>query len=225
MLVEFWIGRKVLRFPLRHAAAHPTDDELELLGRERLVVAEIAEAFYRAPWRHAPFQHFFFDRDSPGARLGVGHQREDPATVVMAGGATLIDDARDLAIPSNRGGDDVVRGRNGGNENQCPTTPHGCMIQRHYVYDTALLPDLVLCSELACGAGRPSGYRPQDRGRDGSAGGGLVESAGAREGRKSRGRARRARHSRGNGCGGCRSGHGVHVAAAGEARGSGGPRL
>ena len=109
-LVELRIGRKILRFAFRHAAAHPTDDQFELLGRERLIVAEIAEAFHRAPGRHAPLQHFFLDGDGPGARLRVGHQRESLAAVVMAGGAALIDDARDFAIPGDGRGDDVVRG-------------------------------------------------------------------------------------------------------------------
>ncbi len=114
--IEFGIGRKILRFALRHAAAHPTDDELQLLGRERLVVAEIAESLDRAPGRHAPLQHFFFDGDGPGTRRGVSHQRERLAAVMMAGGAALIDDAGDLAIPGDGSGDDVVRGRSGGRD-------------------------------------------------------------------------------------------------------------
>src|ERR1700689_3072905 len=150
---------------------------------------------------------------------------------MIAGSTALIDDSGDLAIPSDGSGDDVVSGREGGGaKNQagdegptlahsCPVLhssplPHSSMIQRQYVYNPTLLLACAGGCELPFRPGRASGYGTPDRRRDGRAGRGLVESTGAREGRESRRRAGRVGDSRGNGCGGRRRGHGLHVAAA-----------
>src|SRR4029077_5932124 len=93
-------------------------NELELLGREGLIVAVITESLDRAPGWHAPLQHFFLDGLSPGTALVVLHQRKSGPAGTMAGSATGIDDSQDFAVPRDLGGDHIVaRGERGATEN------------------------------------------------------------------------------------------------------------
>src|SRR6185295_16731612 len=84
------------------------DDALHFFGRQGLIVAEFAESFDRTPGGHAAAKNLFLDGDGPGARIGVGHQREGCAARMVTGGAMIVDDARDVAGKSNGSGDDVV---------------------------------------------------------------------------------------------------------------------
>jgi len=100
--------RQVFVFAFGDATIGPTDDQLHLLRRQGLIVTEVAEAFDRAPGRHAARQDFFLDGDGPRTRFVVGHQRKRLAVGVVAGGAMFVDDARNLTRPGDGRRDDVV---------------------------------------------------------------------------------------------------------------------
>jgi hypothetical protein len=55
--------------PSGRPAFHPIRDQVNFLLRQCLIVANIAESFYRGERRHAALQHFFLDGFGPGTRL------------------------------------------------------------------------------------------------------------------------------------------------------------
>src|SRR5215204_5448877 len=91
---------------------NPVHDQFDLLLRQRLIILEFTEAFDRAPGRHPAVQHRSLDFDEPRLDVLVGHHRERRAARTMAGGALVVYESGDLAIPRHRCDADVVRRNN-----------------------------------------------------------------------------------------------------------------
>src|SRR5579883_2100092 len=102
-------GREIGFLAFRRSTLCPARQKFELLGRQCLVIAEIAESFDGAPWRHAPFEDFLFDGGPPRECIFVFGHGECHAAFTMTGDAARIEDAGYFLIPRYRRGDDVVR--------------------------------------------------------------------------------------------------------------------
>lgn len=99
---------EIFRIAFGRAALFPVDDQFQLFFRESFVVAEIAEAFYSAPGRHAALQHFLSDIFRPRARRIVRHEIPRRIASVMARPAVRNDEPDHFPIERDFRGDGVV---------------------------------------------------------------------------------------------------------------------
>ena len=89
---------------------NPVDHQLDLLGRQRLIVPEIAKSLDRSPWRHPPGEHGCLDLGDARLHVPIGHQRERRSVRPVAGRALVVDQTRDFPVPGDGRHADVVRG-------------------------------------------------------------------------------------------------------------------
>ncbi len=88
----------------RHAGVNPALDLFEVFGGEAAIVGEVAVAGLGQPGRHEARLGDGEDLRGPAARVVVGEQAERAgAAGMMAGGAVVVEDGRDVARPGGRG--------------------------------------------------------------------------------------------------------------------------
>lgn len=111
-------GRQGL-IPLRRSPDHPGRDNHNLFLREPIIGFKISKALHRAPGRHGPRKHLFFDVHGPGTYFLITCERDRGARIVT-GKAAPRHDTRNVARVSEIRCNDVVCGSPAGNySRQC----------------------------------------------------------------------------------------------------------
>ena len=95
------LGQRAGVVAAARARVDPFDEHLDLRFGETLLVAQIAEAFDRAPRRHASRKHGALDRFGRSASLRVFHEGERGAVLAVTRDAMRVHDPRNLPVPSD----------------------------------------------------------------------------------------------------------------------------